>query len=320
MEFSVIVPVYNRPLEIRDLLQSLRQQLFRDFEVIIVDDGSDATCESVVDDYRDSLSLQYHYISNQGQGFARNEGMKLATAYYFVFFDSDCVIPANYFQDLKQAIVSRNLDAHGGPDAAAWDFSPMQKAMDFAMTSFWTTGGIRGKLRNPAKYQARGYNMGFSRKVWESVGGFADPNRAEDIELSMRIKKAGFRLELVEETFVYHRRKNTLWTFAKQGFSFGRNRVHVARFHPGAIKPVHLLPLAFVIFLMSMFLTPFFDPILFLGQLLLLIGWSAGVITSALERHKNPVIAGLAWVCSVIQLSAYGLGFGRELLKKWIVA
>ena len=318
MEFSVIVPVYNRPMEIRDLLQSLRQQLFRDFEVIIVEDGSDATCESIVDSYRDSLLLQYLYLPNQGQGFARNEGMKLAKAGYFVFFDSDCIIPANYFKDLRQAIVSRNLDAHGGPDAAAWDFSPMQKAMDFAMTSFWTTGGIRGKLRNPAKYQARGYNMGFSRKVWEAVGGFADPNRAEDIELSMRIKKAGFRLELVEETFVYHKRKNTLSSFAKQGLSFGRNRVHVSRFHPGAIKAVHLLPLVFVLFLASMLVTPFVDPLLFLIQFLLLLAWSAAVITSALERHKNPITAGLSWVCSTIQLSAYGLGLGLGLLKKWM--
>src|SRR5690606_1901585 len=157
-------------------------------------------------------------------GFARNFGMTRAGGDFFVILDSDVILPSDYLMVLKAAIQARRLDAFGGPDAAAEDFSNLQKAMDFAMTSFWTTGGIRGKLKDPSKYQARGFNMGVSRKVFESLGGFVDPNRGEDIEWSIRIRKSGFKLELVEEAFVYHKRKNTLLSFAKQAFSFGRNR------------------------------------------------------------------------------------------------
>src|SRR5690606_15857312 len=149
----------------------------------------------------------------------------------------------HYLSTLKHALVERRLDAHGGPDAAAENFSVFQKALDFSMTSLLTTGGIRGKLKDPAKYQARGYNMGLSKAVFQKTKGFIDPNKAEDIELSIRIKKLGYRLELVEEAFVYHKRRNTFTTFLIQSFSFGRNRVNVSRYHPGAVKAVHFLPL-----------------------------------------------------------------------------
>jgi glycosyltransferase involved in cell wall biosynthesis len=239
MVFSVVIPVYNRPDEIRELLQSLTTQTFTDFEVIIVEDGSDNPCVIVVDSFREQLDLHYFFIENVAQGFARNYGMEQAKGQYFVLFDSDCIIPSQYFEVLNQAINTRKLDAHGGPDAAEEGFSNFQKAINYSMTSLLTTGGIRGKLKDPSKYQARGFNMGLSKKAFEATKGFVDPNRGEDIELSIRLKKAGFRLELVEEAFVYHKRKNTWQSFFRQSYSFGQNRINVSRYHPYAVKMVH---------------------------------------------------------------------------------
>uniref|UniRef100_UPI004047C0FC glycosyltransferase n=1 Tax=Algoriphagus sp. TaxID=1872435 RepID=UPI004047C0FC len=270
MFFSCIIPVYNRAGEIKDLLNSLLSQSYTQFEVVIVEDGSTLRCEEVVAAFGHDLSIRYFYQENTGQGFARNFGMQQAKGDFFVILDSDVLLPPTYFEALEKAIATRTLDAFGGPDAAAEDFSPLQKAMDFAMTSFWTTGGIRGKLKDTAAYQARGFNMGVSRAVFDRLGGFVDPNRGEDIEWSLRIKKAGFRLELVSQAFVYHKRKNTLWSFAKQGFSFGRNRVNVSRYHPEAIKLVHALPSFFLLFLISLGINLLFIQLLLLPHLLIL--------------------------------------------------
>jgi GT2 family glycosyltransferase len=242
--------------------------------------------------------------------------MSQAKGDFFVILDSDVILPENYLSILKSVLLSRKLDAFGGPDAAASDFSDLQKAMDFAMTSFWTTGGIRGKLKDPSKYQARGFNMGVSRQVFESIGGFVDPNRGEDIEWSIRIKKAGFTLELVEEAFVYHKRKNTLVSFAKQAFSFGRNRVNVSRFHPEAIKLVHWLPTFFLLFLLVIggnFLFFDFYPFLHLG---ILGVWGGLVILSSTLKYKSPWVGVLALLTSLVQLCGYGAGLVFELFKK----
>lgn len=316
MFFSVIIPVFNRPSELFELLQSLTQQTFCGFEVVVIEDGSDIKSDQVVASFRDRLNLQYLVQENTGQGFARNNGMKLAKGHFFIILDSDVILPSCYLEVLQKAIVSRNLDAFGGPDAAASDFSILQKAMDFAMTSFWTTGGIRGKLKDPSKYQARGFNMGISRRVFEKIGGFVDPNRGEDIEWSIRIKKSGFKLELVEEAFVYHKRKNTLWSFAKQAFSFGRNRVNVSRFHPEAIKLVHLLPTFFLIFLISIVVNAAFFKFLLIPHLLILFVWAALIVVSASLKNQSILVGELALLTSLIQLCGYGAGVVVELVRK----
>lgn len=316
MFFSVIIPVFNRPSELFELLQSLTQQTFCGFEVVVIEDGSDIKSDQVVASFRDRLNLQYLVQENTGQGFARNNGMKLAKGNFFIILDSDVILPSCYLEVLQKAIVSRNLDAFGGPDAAASDFSILQKAMDFAMTSFWTTGGIRGKLKDPSKYQARGFNMGVSRRVFEKIGGFVDPNRGEDIEWSIRIKKSGFKLELVEEAFVYHKRKNTLWSFAKQAFSFGRNRVNVSRFHPEAIKLVHLLPTFFLIFLISIVVNAAFFKFLLIPHLLILFVWAALIVVSASLKNQSILVGELALLTSLIQLCGYGAGLVVELVRK----
>lgn len=317
MFFSCIIPVYNRPDELRDLLGSLLSQSYAQFEVVVVEDGSSSRCEEVVQTFAQQLSIRYFYQENTGQGFARNFGMQQAKGDFFVILDSDVLLPPSYLERLKEAIQSRSLDAFGGPDAAASDFSALQKAMDFAMTSFWTTGGIRGKLKNPAAYQARGFNMGVSREVFARVGGFVDPNRGEDIEWSIRIKKAGFRLELVSEAFVYHKRKNTLWSFAKQGFSFGRNRVNVSRFHPEAIKLVHALPSFFLLFLISLAVNLIFIHLLPILHLLLLGIWASLVLVQSTWQYHSPLVGILALCTSLVQLSGYGLGLLWELAIKW---
>ena len=317
MFFSCIIPVYNRPDELRDLLNSLLLQEIQSFEVIVVDDGSTLRCEEVTASFSHQLLIRYYFQENTGQGFARNFGMQQAKGDFFVILDSDVLLPPTYFEVLEKAIATRSLDAFGGPDAAATDFSPLQKAMDFAMTSFWTTGGIRGKLKNPAAYQARGFNMGVSRPVFEQLGGFLDPNRGEDIEWSIRIKKAGFRLELVSEAFVYHKRKNTLLSFAKQAFSFGRNRVNVSRFHPEAIKLVHALPSFFLLFLISLAVNLIFIQLLLLPHLLMLGIWATLVLSQATLQYRSPLVGALALATSLVQLAGYGLGLLWELVVKW---
>jgi glycosyltransferase involved in cell wall biosynthesis len=305
-------------LEIRELLESLVIQTYQNFEVIIVEDGSLFTCEDIFEEFRSVLDVSYHFVENRGQGFARNYGMNLAKGDYFVLFDSDCIIPNPYLEVLKNAIEIRKLDAHGGPDAAEKDFSAFQKAINYSMTSFLTTGGIRGKMKDRSKYQARGFNMGLSKKVFEATGGFIDPNRAEDIELSIRIRKLGFKLELVEEAFVYHKRKNTWRSFFKQSFSFGENRIHVSRFHPDAVKLIHLMPsffllgwmlgLVFLLFMSSVFLIPF----------MMYSAWLFLVFIDSSIKNRSILVGLISIVTSFGQLSFYGAGLIYGFMEKLV--
>lgn len=314
MLFSVIIPVYNRPEELAELLTSLVDQTVTNFEVVVIEDGSSNPSDTIIGSFQRDLDIRYIFQENTGQGFARNHGMKMAQGDFFVILDSDVILPSDYLEKLENAIQTRELDAFGGPDAAKEDFSSLQKAMDFAMTSFWTTGGIRGKMKDSSKYQARGFNMGVSRAVFEDLGGFVDPNRGEDIEWSLRIKNAGFKLELVEEAFVYHKRKNTLRSFSKQAFSFGQNRVNVSRFHPGAIKLVHLFPSLFLLFLILTLVGVLPETLTL--QRFLLGFWSGMILLSATAQTRSILVGILALICSVVQLSSYGAGLIYELLVK----
>jgi len=318
MLFSVIIPVYNRPLEIKELLKSLTLQTYKNFEVIIVEDGSLFTCEDVLAQFESGLNIRYFFVENMGQGFARNFGMSHAKGDYFVLFDSDCIIPTQYFEILSTAIISRNLDAHGGPDAADQNFSPFQKAINYSMTSLLTTGGIRGKLKDPATYQARGYNMGLSKLAFKKSGGFKDPNKAEDIELSIRLKKMGFRLELIEEAFVYHKRKNTWKSFFKQSFSFGENRINVSRFHPDAVKFIHLMPSAFFLgWMITLFSYFVFKPLSLLGGAVYAL-WMFLVLLEATLNNRSIWVGILSVFTSFSQLSLYGAGMITEGIRKRI--
>ncbi|WP_158861164.1 glycosyltransferase [Lunatibacter salilacus] len=316
MFFSIIIPVFNRPDEIVELLESISLQENILFEVIVVEDGSTLTCKERIAPFNERINLSYVFQENTGQGFARNRGISLAKGDFFIFFDSDCVLPKGYLVKLYRAIQSRNLDAFGGPDDAGEGFSAFQKAMNFSMTSFWTTGGIRGKMKDPSKFQARGFNMGFSRKVFDRVGGFIDPNMAEDIEISLRIKKAGFRLELVQEAYVFHHRKNTFVSFLRQSFQFGRNRVHISTYHPDAVQFVHVLPVLFLLGLFAIPLVSLLSPALFPILVGVYLCWGLGVVISSTWGNRSILVGTLAFVTSVGQLAAYGAGFLRQWLYK----
>ncbi|WP_143962046.1 glycosyltransferase [Litoribacter populi] len=316
MFFSIIIPVYNRPQEIKELLESLQNQTFQNFEVIIVEDGSTITCEEICKEFSSVFPLKYYVQRNTGQGFARNFGMKEAKGDFFILLDSDCIAPSHYLKVVAENLQIRRLDAFGGPDAAGENFSALQKAINFSMTSLFTTGGIRGKLPDPSKYQARGYNMGLSRKAFEATQGFVDPNKGEDIELSIRLKKLGFKLELIQDAFVYHKRRNTFWTFIKQSYSFGKNRVNVSRFHPEAIKLVHLLPFFFLLGIFSLpGLFIFRENLFYLGVFVLGL-WSVGIIVTSSIENRSFFIGLLSLPVAFGQLLAYGAGLASESLRK----
>ena len=310
--FSVIIPVYNRPAEVEDLLQSLADQTCQDFEVYLVEDGSTVRCDDVAARYNDRLDLHYHYKDNEGRSIARNYGIERASGDYFIFFDSDCVIPPQYFETLKAELEKEYVDCFGGPDAASDDFTDVQKAINFSMTSFLTTGGIRGGKVQLEKFVPRSFNMGYSRKVWKKVGGFREMF-SEDIDMSTRIRQAGFTTRLIRDAYVYHKRRVDLKKFARQTYVFGMSRITLKLLYPDSLKLVHCLPAVFVLGCLALILLAIFWrwwAILPLALYVVML-W-----VSALIKTKNLKIATIAIVSSFIQLGAYGFGFIKAFVWK----
>ncbi|MDR2232124.1 MAG: glycosyltransferase [Tannerella sp.] len=312
MKFSLIVPIYNRPDEAKELLESLAQQTFSDFELVLVEDGSPKPCAAEVETYRSRIDIQYIVKENTGRSDTRNVGMNHARGDYFIFFDSDCIIPPHYLETVARLLQDNPADCFGGPDSEHPSFSVLQKAVNYAMTSFWTTGGIRGGGINLEKFKPRTFNMGFSRDVYEKVGGFKDMY-GEDIDLSIRISQAGFTTKLYREAFVYHKRRVNLKKFYKQVHIFGQARINLSILHPGSLKLVHTLPALFVlgsiaIVLLSIFLSPYF--------LLLPAAYIVILFIDALFATKSLPIASLSILTSMIQIFGYGLGFLRSFIEK----
>lgn len=312
MFFSVIVPVYNREDEVRELLASLAAQTSRDFEVVITEDGSSLPCRGVVEEYAArGLDVKYFYKENEGRSIARNHSMERARGDYFVFFDSDCVIPPDYFEKLGRMLAERPLDCFGGPDAADESFSTTQKAINHAMTSFLTTGGIRGGKVSLEKFTPRTFNMGYSRRVWERVGGFREMF-SEDIDMSTRVRHAGFSIGLYPDLPVYHKRRVDFRKFFHQVYVFGMSRITLKLLYPDSLKAVHCLPALFVVgvavmLAMALAVSPWW--LLPLGVYLL------AIFVSALVSTRSAVIAAKAVPASLIQLGGYGCGF----LKAWFL-
>lgn len=311
MNISIIVPVYNRPAEVGELLESLSRQTDSDFEVVIVEDGSTIPCKDICETYADKLRLLYLPKPNGGRSRARNYGMDHASGDYFIIFDSDCIMPPGYVETVKRCLSEEYVDCFGGPDNADTSFSDMQKAINYSMTSFMTTGGIRGATKNKKKFTPRSFNMGISKECYKKVGGFRD-TISEDIDLSFRIKEAGFKTTLFPEAYVYHKRRVSLKKFYRQVNTFGRGRLVLNKLHPGALKVVHLMPACFVlgnIFLVLMAL------ICRNALWLLPIGlYIIGLFLESLLRNRSLKIAALSIVASYVQLFGYGLGFIDELL------
>ena len=314
MFFSIIVPVYNRPSEVYELLTSLSAQTFTDFELVLVEDGSTKPCTQEVEQHRSHFPINYLFKENTGRSDARNVGMKNAKGDYFLFFDSDCILPPHYLDIVYNLLKDDYVDCFGGPDSELTSFSRMQKAINYSMTSFWTTGGIRGGKKKTARFEPRTFNMGFSRKVFETVVGFKDMF-GEDIELSNRIRNAGFSIKLFPEAFVYHKRRVNLKKFYKQVVIFGHARINVHKLHPGSLRFVHTLPALavlgnLIILLLAVFVSP---SALFLPTAYLLL-----LFLDSLVKTKKFNIACLSVITSVIQITGYGIGFIHSFTQKII--
>ena len=313
--FSIIVPVYNRLSEVDDLLASLAKQTDKDFEVVIVEDGSQDRCEPAVEKYRDQIQIKYFFKQNEGRSIARNYGMERAAGDYFLFFDSDCVIPPHYIATLRKELTEHYSDCFGGPDAAHESFSDVQKAINYSMTSFLTTGGIRGGKVQLEKFVPRTFNMGFSRKVWEKVGGFREMF-SEDIDMSTRIRQAGFSISLFRDTFVYHKRRVNLKLFCRQIYVFGMSRITLYLLYPDSLKLVHCLPAAFLIGSALLILLSAFCA---WWWILPLAAYLLAVFICALASTRRMKIALLSVLTSVIQLGGYGYGFLKAYIWKIVL-
>ena len=316
MKFSVIVPVYNRRDEVRDLLDSLLAQTSRNFETVIVEDGSTDPCRDICDKARArGLDIQYFFKDNEGRSIARNHGMEHATGDYFIFFDSDCVIPPTYFETLTRELEARPLDCFGGPDAAHESFTTTQKAINYTMTSFLTTGGIRGGKVSLEKFTPRTFNMGISRDVYDKVGGFREMF-SEDIDMSTRIRREGFSIGLITTVPVWHKRRVNWRKFWRQVHVFGMSRITLKLLYPGSLKVVHALPaVAVILFVVFVALGCFVSPWWFLPLGLYFVA----LIILALIKTRSPVIALKAVPAAVIQLGGYGTGFIQAYFTKIIL-
>lgn len=316
--YSAIIPLYNRPDEIDELLESLTKQTYTNFEVIIIEDGSTNDAKHIVPKYTDQLNITYHFKENAGQGFARNKGFEIAKGDFFVIFDSDAIIPPHYFQSVEDYINTHNIDAFGGPDAAHDSFTPVQKAISYSMTSLFTTGGIRGREKHVGQFHPRSFNMGLSRQVYDKVGGFVITRMGEDIEFSIRIINAGFKTALIPDAYIYHKRRTSLGQFYKQLHFFGRARINIWRFYSNELKPVHMLPAFFVLAVWAWLLTALvYMPLFKVGALLVACYYLAIFVDSTI-KNKSVGIGLLSIPTSFIQLYAYGIGFFTELKTKLI--
>ncbi|MBN1116470.1 MAG: glycosyltransferase [Bacteroidales bacterium] len=320
MQYSVILPTFGRPDEVTNFLESMVGQKFTDFEVIVVDGSLDDVLHPVIDAFRNKLSLNYFHERGLGASESRNLGCEKARGHFLVFIDSDCVVPDNYFIQVDNFLKANpEIDAFGGPDAAEKNFKPFQKAVNYAMTSMLTTGGIRGKKKHAGKFQLRGFNMGVMREAFFHVGGYSGMQVAEDIDLSMRLLKAGYQTALIPEAFVYHRRKANFKVFGKQLYFHGKGRIDLHLKHGDALKLVHMLPSFFVAgLLIGLLVGIFVTEILFL--VIGVIGlYALAVLIDSTIQNRSLIVGILSIVSSLELLITYGSGVWRNIFVRMIL-
>lgn len=314
IKYSVVVPIYNRPKELEELLESLTLQVFTDFEVIIIEDGSSISSEHIAKKYESLLKLQYFSKPNEGQGFGRNFGAKYASGDILIFFDSDVIVPKEYFKTIDGFLKDHKIDAFGGEDKASSDFSDFQKALSYSMTSFLTTGGIRNKNQNAGgNYQIRSFNCGIKSELFHEIGGFEKTNMGEDMELNNRLEKLRVSKCLIPNAFVYHKRRGDFTSFFRQIFSFGRTRVQLKNMFGIPIKIVHLFPVGFVIFTIFAILSISLNTDYKLIPIGLLGLYFGAIFVHSTFTTKNLKVGFLSIIASFIQHLAYGLGFLKEM-------
>ncbi|WP_299061506.1 glycosyltransferase [uncultured Polaribacter sp.] len=307
LNFSIIVPVYNRPKEVDELLESLTKQDFsNNFEILIIEDGSTEKSEQIVEKYTNQLDLKYYFKENSGAGASRNFGMQKATGNYFIILDSDVIVPKSYLTAVKKALESNFTDAFGGPDAAHESFTDVQKAINYSMTSVLTTGGIRGKKKSVGKFQPRSFNLGLSKKAFEITQGFSKMKNGEDIDLTFRLWDNGFETQLIENAFVYHKRRSTISQFFNQTFGFGTARPILNKKYPKTAKITYWFPSVFIIGLDVSIIAIFFG----YPQLLYFYSLYLGILfLDSLFQSKSIKVAFLSIVTSLTQFYGYGSGF-----------
>ena len=330
MKYSIIVPVYNRPNEVDELLQSLCQQTVKDFEVLIIEDGSIKTCKDVCDKYANILVLHYHAKENSGPGQSRNYGAERAKGEYVIILDSDVVLPATYIEAINKSLTT-DIIAFGGPDAAHPSFTPIQKAISYSMTSFFTTGGIRGGKAKLDKFYPRSFNMGIRRDVYLQLGGFTKMRFGEDIDFSYRIVEAGYRPQLFPEAWVWHKRRTDFRKFFRQVYNSGIARINLEKRHPGTMKFVHLLPTVFTVGVIGLIL------ISAVGRALMhyidrdqfywmcfapwipIILYSLLIFFDSSIKNRSLKVGFLSIPAAFVQLMGYGLGFIESWWKRCIL-
>ena len=351
MKYSIIIPVYNRPDEVDELLQSLCEQTYKDFEVLIVEDGSQMPCETVVSNYEDRLEVKYFMKPNSGPGQSRNYGAERSEGEYLIVLDSDVVLPAGYMKSVDEELTQGNAEAGdeivawGGPDASHESFTLVQKAISYSMTSFFTTGGIRGGKAKLDKFYPRSFNMGIRRDVYQKLGGFSKMRFGEDIDFSYRIVEAGYRPRLFPEAWVWHKRRTDFRKFFRQVYNSGIARINLEKRHPGTLKLVHLLPTVFTVgtlllttvavmglllVLLGMFTAnhPGCNPspvVILLGLVFVCLALSPLLLYSGIIfldssiKNKSLWVGLLSIPAAFVQLMGYGLGFIESWWKRCVL-
>ncbi|MBO2545879.1 glycosyltransferase [Salegentibacter sp. BDJ18] len=311
LEYSFIIPVYNRPGEVRELLESMLKLKFdRDFEIVLVEDGSSISSGGIATEFQQQLNISYHYKKNTGPGDSRNFGMRKAKGNYFLILDSDVLLPENYLQEVDKFLQQDYCDCFGGPDASHPSFSKIQKAIDYSMTSFLTTGGIRGKKSAVNDFQPRSFNMGISKKAFEASGGFGKIHPGEDPDLSLRLKKMGYKLCLIPDAVVFHKRRIDWSKFYTQVQKFGMVRPILNKWHPGSGKITYWFPAVFSLgFLFAILLLKLGIWWLFLLYVLYFVI----IATDAAIKNKSLGIGFLAVYATLVQFFGYGYGFIKSL-------
>lgn len=334
MKYSIIVPVYNRPDEVDELLESLCKQSFKDFEVIIVEDGSSVACKEVCDKYMERLDLKYFLKQNSGPGQSRNYGAERSKGEYLIVLDSDVVLPEDYLQAVEDELLRQSADAFGGPDRAHDSFTDTQKAISYSMTSFFTTGGIRGGKKKLDKFYPRSFNMGIHRDVYMQLGGFSKMRFGEDIDFSIRIFDAGYKCRLFPDAWVWHKRRTDMRKFFRQVYNSGIARINLHKRHPGSIKLVHLLPMVFTVGVILLFLIACFGRVmmvygnpadfydwywLVIAALSPILLYSLLIFIDSALQNKSMHIGFISIGAAFVQLFGYGFGFIEAWWKRCVL-
>jgi glycosyltransferase involved in cell wall biosynthesis len=332
VNYSIVVPVYNRPDEVDELLESLCSQTLKDFEVVIVEDGSQKPCKDVCDKYANILNLHYYYKDNSGPGQSRNYGVEHANGDYVIILDSDVVLPEGYMMAINSQLSTYNFQpvCWGGPDAAHPSFTPIQKAISYSMTSFFTTGGIRGGKKKLDKFYPRSFNMGIRKDVYLQLGGFSKMRFGEDIDFSYRMVEAGYQPQLFPDAWVWHKRRTDFRKFFRQVYNSGIARINLEKRHPGTMKLVHLLPMVFTVGVIALILISAVGRALMhyvdrdqfywmcFAPWLPLLLYSLVILIDSTIQNKSLKVGLLSVPAAFVQLMGYGFGFIEAWWKRCV--